>query len=222
MTSIAILQGKLGYSFKDTQLLTQSLCHRSAGTPNNERLEYLGDSIIGFYIAQFLYHKFQDLSEGKLTRLRASLVNKTTLAGLARELSLGDYLKMGQGEYKSGGYNGDSVLSDALEAVVGAVYLDGGMESVEIVLDRIYQQLKDSTGPELVKDNKTRLQEYLQSIDGSLPVYELIDQQGEPHDLVFTVSCQIEGKKENFIGTAKSRKIAEQNAAAKALEILLS
>ena len=130
MTVAQELQRKLGYNFSNPQLLVQALSHRSIGRPNNERLEYLGDSVVGFYIAQYLFHRYAHHPEGELTRLRASLVKQTSLAGLARSLGLQDHLRMGQGEMKSGGFNRDSVLSDALEAVVGAVYLDGGTDVV--------------------------------------------------------------------------------------------
>ncbi len=215
------LEKTLSYDFTDQALLTQALSHSSIGQPNNERLEYLGDSVVGFYIAQFLFHRFPQLPEGQLTRLRASLVNKTTLAELARELNLGEYLKMGAGELKSGGFKRDSTLSNAFEALIGAIYLDGGLDRVFRVLDGIYASLKASTGAQPQKDNKTRLQEYLQKTIQSLPVYELTAQSGDPHNLEFTVSCQVDKHGSVFSGSGKSRKIAEQNAAAKALKTLL-
>ena len=220
MSSDQDLQLRLGYTFSNPQLLIEALSHRSIGRPNNERLEYLGDSIVGFYIAQYLYHRYANHSEGELTRLRASLVNKPALAGLARELSLQEYLRMGQGEMKSGGYNRDSVLSDALEALIGAIYLDGGMDAVFGVLDEIYAPLKQDVDTLPAKDNKSTLQEFLQKRDCSLPVYELLNQDGDPHAPVFTVRCLVEGSEMPFQGSGKSRKVAEQLAAAEALKWL--
>jgi len=214
------LQHKLGYKFSNPQLLVQALSHRSIGRPNNERLEYLGDSVVGFYIAQYLFHRYAHHPEGELTRLRASLVNKTSLAGLARTLRLQDHLRMGQGEMKSGGFNRDSVLSDALEAVVGAVYLDGGTDVVFGVLDELYAPLKEEISALPAKDNKSTLQEFLQKRERALPVYQLISQDGDPHAPVFTVNCSVDGAAKAFEGVGNSRKIAEQLAAAEALKWL--
>ena len=214
------LQQKLGYKFSNPQLLLQALSHRSVGRPNNERLEYLGDSIVGFYIAQYLFHRYANHPEGELTRLRASLVNKASLAKLARTLDLQDHLRMGQGEMKSGGFNRDSVLSDALEAVVGAVYLDGGTDVVFGVLDELYAPLKEAISALPAKDNKSTLQEFLQKRELALPIYELISQDGDPHAPVFTVSCSVDGSDKPFQGVGNSRKIAEQLAASKALKWL--
>ncbi len=222
MSDIVSLQKKLGYKFIDSSLLVRALSHRSVGSPNNERLEYLGDSILGFVVAEILYHKFPRNSEGDLTKMRATLVRKTTLADLARNLRLQENMLMGGGELKSGGYNRDSILSDAIEAIVGAVYLDGGMKAVHIVLDPLYAEMLSSIQPVGLKDSKTQLQEMLQKKDLPLPAYSVINQQGEAHNLVFTVSCEVTGISTKFVSSASSRKHAEQGAAALALEAMAS
>lgn len=220
MRDLESLEKQLGYKFKDLTILTQALSHRSVGNPNNERLEYLGDSIIGYVIAESLYHQFPERSEGDLTRMRASLVRQKTLSMLARELSLSQYLIMGSGELKSGGYNRDSILSDAFEAVVGAIYLDGGMLVVKNVLDLLYKDLRKTIKPTGLKDSKTLLQESLQKRELLPPVYEIIAQSGKAHNLTFTVSCKVSGFDVAFTATGSSRKKAEQTAAALATEAL--
>ena len=218
---MAHLQDRIGHRFKDPDLLTQALTHRSLGAQNYERLEYLGDALLGFFIADELYRRFPDAEEGQLTRLRAQLVRKSTLADVARELRLGDDLRMGLGERKSGGYLRDSALSDALEAVIGAIYLDGGLEICTAELrgwfdDRIAALLGDQGE----KDAKTRLQEYLQARGLALPTYATVAVEGEPHDQTFTVSCTVEPAAEVFDATGTNRRAAEQAAAARALAAL--
>jgi ribonuclease-3 len=220
MSNTESLEGELGYKFKEPGLLAQALSHRSVGTPNNERLEYLGDSILGFFVAESLYHRFPHLPEGDLTKMRAYLVRRNTLAMLARSLELQEYMIMGGGELKSGGYNRDSILSDAFEAVIGAVYLDGGMDSVKVILVELYEDLLNTIKPYGVKDSKTLLQEALQKKNLALPVYNLIDQSGEAHSLTFTVTCTVAGVDSLFTASADSRKKAEQIAAALALDAL--
>ncbi len=215
-----ILEKKLGYKFKDPGILAQALSHRSVGSPNNERLEYLGDSILGCVIAEFLYHQFPKLPEGDLTKMRAALVRQETLSILARDLNFQAYLIMGSGELKSGGYNRDSILSDTFEAVVGALYLDGGMPIVKNVLGKLYKDLLKTIKPAELKDSKTLLQEALQKQELSLPIYQVIDQSGQAHSLTFTVSCKVPGIESAFIATGHSRKKAEQSAAALAVEAL--
>ncbi|WP_424946178.1 ribonuclease III [Candidatus Spongiihabitans sp.] len=214
------LEKNLRYKFKDTGILAQALSHRSVGSPNNERLEYLGDSILGYVIAEFLYHRFPELPEGDLTKMRAALVCQKTLSSLARELDFQAHLIMGSGEVKSGGCNRDSILSDAFEAVVGALYLDGGMSAVKHVLEKLYQELLETIKPAELKDSKTLLQEVLQKQELPLPVYQVIEQSGQAHRLTFTVSCTVPGIESAFIATGNSRKKAEQSAAALAVEAL--
>jgi ribonuclease-3 len=214
------LEGELGYKFKEPGLLIQALSHRSVGTPNNERLEYLGDSILGFFIAESLYQRFPHLPEGDLTKMRAFLVRQNTLAMIARSLKLQEHMIMGGGELKSGGYNRDSILSDAFEAMIGAVYLDGGMDPVKAILTGLYVDLLNTIKPYGVKDSKTLLQEVLQKRNLALPVYELVNQAGEAHNLTFTVTCTISGVDSLFTASGDSRKKAEQIAAALALDAL--
>ncbi len=218
----AKLSDKLFYQFIRIELLETALTHRSAGSPNNERLEYLGDSALNFIIADALYKQFVTASEGKLSRIRANLVNGDTLAGLARGLNLGDFLRLGPGEFKSGGYRRDSILAGALEAVIGAVYLDGGFDHSRQLVMRIFQDVLDSISLEMViKDPKTRLQEYLQSKKLQLPVYNILSTSGHDHDQIFKVGCVIEGWSTPFLGEGGSRRKAEQDAADKALKLII-
>ncbi len=216
-----LLERSLGYEFNNFDLLTQAISHRSVGYPNNERLEYLGDSILGYVVAALLYHQFPKSPEGDLTRMRAFLVRQKTLSMLARDLNLSDYLIMGSGELKSGGYNRDSILSDAFEAVVGAVYLDSDMTIVKTILGRLYEDLLKTIKPTDLKDSKTRLQEALQKRALLPPIYDIIAHSGEPHKRIFTVSCQVAGFEKAFTATGGSRKKAEQTAAALAVEALV-
>lgn len=219
-TPYIALEKKLGYQFKDPAILTQALSHRSVGSTNNERLEYLGDSIIGYVVAEILYLQFPERSEGDLTKMRAALVRQKTLSILARDLNFQDYLIMGSGEFKSGGYTRDSVLSDTFEAVVGALYLDGGIQVVKNILEKLYEdRLKTINVAELI-DSKTALQEMLQKQELSLPVYQVIAQSGKAHRLAFTVSCKVPGIETAFIAISSSRKKAEQSAAELAVEAL--
>lgn len=211
----------LGYVFHDKTLIARALTHRSHGSQNYERLEFLGDSILSFVIADVLYDRFPQLSEGELTRLRATLVRRETLATLARELNLGDCLDLGSGELKSGGFDRDSILADALEAVFGAVYKDGGVEAVRNVVLRRYQSILDNIDPNsILKDPKTRLQEYLQRKSLPTPVYTVLEVSGEPHQQRFVVDCRVPGLEEAVRGEGSSRRYAEQVAATRACELL--
>lgn len=214
------LYEKLDYSFTDGSLLTQALTHRSKGALNNERLEFLGDSVLGLTISAELYQRFSETDEGALTRLRARLVRKETLAKLAREIGLGDYLHLGTGELKSGGFDRDSILADALEAVFGAAYADGGIEAGTYVVLHLYQTvLNEITSAAAAKDPKTRLQEYLQKQHLSLPVYNTLNIQGQAHNQTFIVECLVAGL-EPITGKGDSRRKAEQDAASHAYEKL--
>lgn len=212
------LAKRLGVRFNEPELFKRALTHRSADSHNNERLEFLGDSVLGFVIAERLYEKFAEANEGVLSRLRASLVNQTVLASLARDLNLGDYLILGSGELKSGGYRRDSILSDALEAIIGAIHKDQGMEVVRRwILDLFAESIDRLTLENWSKDPKTRLQELMQGRGLELPVYQLISQEGLPHDQHFQVECRIQLMSLNSQGEGSSRKKAEQQAAERML-----
>jgi len=215
----ASLLRALGRGFADRELLELALTHRSAGGRNNERLEFLGDALINACVAETLYRRHPDLEEGDLSRLRASLVNQETLADVARELDLGSYLTLGPGELKSGGFRRASILADALEGVVGAVFLDAGFEAArEVTLRLLETRLASPISTEDLKDSKTRLQEVLQARDLPLPMYAVESVRGEPHKQTFRVSCSIPTLQVRTEGEAGSRRAAEQEAARCALE----
>ena len=212
------LERRIGYQFKDQDLLVLALTHRSLGGCNNERLEFLGDSILNFVAAEMLFQHFPQAREGQLSRLRARLVKGVTLAELAKGFELGEYLRLGSGELKSGGFRRESILADALEALIGAIYLDTGMDAArERVLAWLTTELDSLTLVDTNKDPKTRLQEFLQSRGCELPRYEVVDIQGEPHCRTFVVECQITLLNDKTLGQGASRRIAEQVAAAAAL-----
>ena len=218
---LASLQRKLGYQFKDSSLLTLALTHRSYSGRNNERLEFLGDAVLNFVAGEALYHHFDQAREGQLSRLRARLVKGETLAVLARAMDLGEYLRLGSGELKSGGFRRESILADATEAIIGAIYLDAGMDVArERVLAWLEQEFASLTLVDTNKDSKTRLQEFLQSRGCELPHYEVVDIQGEPHCRTFHVECEVKLLEQKTRGQGGSRRIAEQVAAAAALMAL--
>lgn len=213
----------LGHSFQDEGLLEQALTHRSAAHRNNERLEFLGDALINFVVAEALYRARPKAEEGALSRLRASLVREESLAELARQLDLGDALRLGEGEMRSGGWRRDSVLADAYEALVGAVYLDAGFEAAQgVCLKHFAGMLANLPDPESLKDPKTRLQEWLQSDNRPLPLYELLSEAGPPHRRVFAVRCSLADGPQLTEASAASRRAAEQKAADTLLQILKS
>ena len=209
------------YRFKNPALLALALSHRSVGRANNERLEFLGDSVLDFVISACLFGLKTEYNEGDLSRLRARVVRGETLAQLARELKLGDYIKLGEGELKSGGYKRKSILADALEAVIGAVYLDGGFKACEKVIQHVFQSFIEQL-PDVneLKDPKTRLQEWLQGHGHGLPEYHLLREEGPAHKKHFLV--QYEGESAGILVTGEggSRRKAEQAAAATALEFI--
>ncbi|WP_175253334.1 ribonuclease III [Pseudomonas sp. BMW13] len=216
--NLSRLERKLGYSFKDQDLMILALTHRSFAGRNNERLEFLGDAILNFVAGEALFERFPQAREGQLSRLRARLVKGETLAVLARGFELGEYLRLGSGELKSGGFRRESILADALEALIGAIYLDAGMDAArERVLDWLTGELDGLTLVDTNKDPKTRLQEFLQSRACELPRYEVVGIQGEPHCRTFMVECQVALLNEKTLGQGGSRRIAEQVAAAAAL-----
>ena len=209
------------YQFKDTALLELALTHRSVSNKNNERLEFLGDAVLGAVIAELLFHRFPKASEGELTRLRASLVKGETLAEIGLELSLGDHLRLGSGELKSGGFRRASILACGVEAIIGAVSLDGGFPDARDLIKRLFKSRLENASPNVnLKDPKTRLQEYLQGRKLSLPVYELLRVEGESHEQTFYVECQVDGLKKAVPGCGSSRRKAEQAAAKLAFETL--
>jgi ribonuclease III len=215
------LTRQLGYSFRDAQLLARALTHRSKGSANYERLEFLGDSILSFVIADALYDRFPRLSEGELTRLRASLVRRETLAGVARELNLGAHLELGGGELKSGGFDRNSILADALEALFGAIYKDSGLEAARTVVLELFRPVLERIDPDaILKDPKTQLQECLQRRALPTPSYEVLTVSGEPHQQHFVVECRVTGLAGPVRGEGTSRRHAEQAAAARACELL--
>jgi ribonuclease-3 len=208
------LSRRLGYSFTRNALLKQALTHRSHGQTNNERLEFLGDGILNCVVASLLYQRFPELPEGDLSRLRAYLVKESTLSDIAQSLSLGEALRLGEGEMKSGGWRRPSLLADALEAVVGAVFLDGGFASAQDLVSRLYAPMLENLDPRSIgKDPKTLLQEYLQGRKIALPEYALLATEGEAHCQTFRIECRIPALSIRAQGEGGSRRAAEQAAA---------
>jgi len=209
------------YTFKDPELLALALSHRSVGQINNERLEFLGDSVLNFVVSASLYDLKSDNDEGDLSRLRARVVRGVTLTKLATMLKLGDYVKLGGGELKSGGFKRDSILADTLEAIFGAIYLDGGFEYcakvIRHICDPVIAELPDAGE---LKDPKTRLQEWLQGRGHALPEYSLLTETGPPHKKHFVVQCHQEAAGLKVTGKGGSRQKAEQSAAAAALDFV--
>ena len=208
----------LAYRFKDEALLRTALTHRSHGSPHNERLEFLGDSVLNCLIADALYHRFPHLSEGELSRARAILVRQQALYERAVALGLGELLRLGEGELKSGGAQRPSILADALEALIAAVYLDGGFAAARRVVGRIFKPVLEHADPAAVlgKDAKTLLQEYLQGRRIPLPRYSIVATEGEAHRQRFTVECAIPQLAVRTVGEGLSRRAAEQSAAERA------
>ncbi len=204
----------IGYSFKNTKLLKLALTHRSSDTANNERLEFLGDSIVNFVIAEALYTQLPRAQEGDLSRTRASLINRDALGNLARELKIGRFIHLGPGEIRSGGNERLSILSCTMEAIIGAIFLDAGFDVTRECILRWYAPLLTTLKKSASrKDPKTQLQEYMQRIHGSLPEYKVLSLEGESHDQLFVVSCTIPKTAKEAIGKGTSRRRAEQAAA---------
>jgi ribonuclease-3 len=209
---------RLSYKFVDTNLLTQALTHRSYSSLNNERLEYLGDGALNFIVANQLYQRFPTLDEGDLSRLRAQLVKEATISEIALSLDLGDALKLGEGELKSAGWRRPSILADALEAIIGAVYLDGGFVAAEALVLNLYTEKLNTIDPKVIdKDPKSLLQELLQGKKVAVPEYAVVHTGGEAHAQVFIVECFIQKMDIRTVGEGTSRRIAEQKAAQLAL-----
>lgn len=215
---IASLLSKLEYSFNDISLLDEALTHRSFAANNNERLEFLGDGVLNFVIAHELFKRYPDVQEGDLSRLRASLVNKDSLAEIANYLALGEVIKLGSGELKSGGFRRPSILADTVESILGAVYSDSGFEPCRELIIRLYEKrLASPTDLQSLKDSKTQLQELLQSRRFELPGYQVVNITGQAHAQIFRVKCSIDKMSINVEGEGKSRRKAEQVAAEKAI-----
>ena len=218
-----MVRDRIGHDFADPALLAQALTHRSAGSPHNERLEFLGDGVVNLLAAEALYLRWPRADEGVLTRARAELVREASLAAIARRLELGERLTLGPGELKSGGFRRDSILADALEAVVAAIYLDAGYEACRrIVLPWFEEALAALPVGRPEKDAKTRLQEWLQARQRPLPAYELVSEEGEDHAKVFLARCTLSEPPVSAEGRGTSRRLADQAAAAAALERLES
>lgn len=208
------LQRLIGYNFHQQALLTQALTHRSFGSVNNERLEFLGDGVLNFIIASQLYLAFPKLDEGDLSRLRAHLVKEPTLGEIALALNIGEALRLGEGELKSGGWRRPSVLADALEAIIGAVFLDAGFDAAEAVVIKLFTPLIEKIDPKSIgKDPKSLLQEYLQSKKIDVPSYEVMTIEGEAHSQTFLVECKVAKFNITTQGEGTSRRNAEQEAA---------
>lgn len=220
VSNLTALMKQLGYVFKNESLLGQALTHRSVPKANNERFEYLGDAILNYVIAEALFHQYPETREGKLTRQRASLVNGDTLAQIGREFNLGHYLRLGISEQKSGGHHRDSIIADALEAIIAAIYLDGGMDICKGCVIRWYAtRLANAAEHAAGKDAKTQLQEYLQAQKLALPSYEVIETLGKAHDQTFVVVCRVPDAPHDTQARAKSRRKAEQLAAIEMLKL---
>ena len=212
----------LGHDFKNPQLLIQALTHRSHGSPNNERLEFLGDSVLNLVVADQLYQRYPKLPEGDLSRLRASLVKESTLAEIAVALNIGDSLQLGEGELKSAGWRRPSVLADAMEAIIGATYIDGGFTASQQLVGRLYADRLDKLDPKAVgKDAKSLLQEYLQAQKADVPEYTVLATEGEAHCQTFRVECHVRKFQLKTQGEGSSRRAAEQLAAQTAYEQLM-
>src|SRR6516164_6272396 len=219
----AWVRERLGYQPRDLALFRAALTHRSAPGVNNERLEFLGDAVLNLLIAHHLYQVFPQATEGELSRLRARLVSREPLAEIAGALGVGETLQLGSGELRSGGFRRQSILADALEALCGAIYLDGGLAAVEPLVARLFAaRIAALPEPEALKDPKTRLQEYLQARSLTLPRYLILGVEGEDHAQTFRVACEVPGLALRVEGGGSSRRRAEQQAAQAMLEALES
>jgi ribonuclease-3 len=213
------LADRLGVDFSDAALLARALTHRSHGGPNNERLEYLGDAVLTFVVAEMLFRRYPDATEGELSRFRASLVSGEALASIAAALGLGEQLRLGDGEVKSGGQRRATILADALEAVFGAIYLDQGLPAARRAAERLFDPALAGLPPAAeLKDPKTRLQEWLQGRGHALPAYSVLEVSGEPHEQRFRVRCDLPALGITAVADGSSRRRAEQEAAQRILE----
>lgn len=207
----------LGHAFTNPALLAQALTHRSAGQYNNERLEFLGDALVNLIVAELIFEQHPRADEGEMTRLRAALVNGSALAAIARDAEIGDLLRLGPGELKSGGFRRDSILADAFEAVIAAIYLDAGWPACRAIVRGVFEKMSAQGTSAAPKDAKTRLQERLQARGLALPVYELVASRGDDHAKTFEIECRVDALGVRATGTGSTRRGAEQSAAEQAL-----
>ena len=218
----ASLSRIIHYTFHDPSLMIMALTHRSSSSQHNERLEFLGDSVLSFLIANELYKRFPRIDEGDLSRLRAQLVKESSLSHIALSIGLGDFIRLGEGELKSAGWRRPSILADTFESIIGAIYLDGGIESAQQFVLRFFDMQLNEIDPTLIqKDAKTLLQELLQSKKSDLPIYTVVSIEGEAHSQTFTMECLIKKSNIKTQGVGNSRRIAEQEAASKAYQLML-
>lgn len=223
MKKLQLLQERLEYVFKDKTLLKTALTHRSYSSQHNERLEFLGDSVLNFVIATLLYERYTDIDEGSLSRLRANLVRQQSLFEVAKKIEMASFLKLGEGELKAGGFNRPSILADAMEAVFGAIFLDSNFEAVQTVICKLFLPFLDTIDPKTFgKDAKTQLQEYLQGHRIALPEYHVIATHGAAHNQEFDIECVIPKLNIQVFGSGSSRRAGEQEAAKQALELIKS
>lgn len=218
---LAALMRKLRYEFDDIKLLKLALTHRSRGSKNYERLEFLGDSILGFVVAQWLYQEFPQLAEGKLSRMRSSLVRKETLAQVARTLDVGEYLILGEGELKSGGFNRDSILADVVESLIGGIFLDSDFQHAsDFIFSHFATHFSAISAQSNFKDAKSQLQELMQKNGIALPVYSIVGIKGEQHEQEFTVECSLPDLPVKAVAIGGTRRNAEQDSASLVLDKL--
>jgi ribonuclease-3 len=218
----ASLSRIIHYTFNDPSFMIMALTHRSFSSQHNERLEFLGDSVLSFLIANELYKRFPRIDEGDLSRLRAQLVKESSLSTIATSMGLGDFIRLGEGELKSAGWRRPSILADTFESIIGAIYLDGGIEPTHEFVLRFFETQLNEIDPKLIqKDPKTLLQELLQSMKSDLPIYTVVSIEGEAHSQTFTIECHIKKSNIKTQGVGNSRRIAEQEAASKAYQLML-
>ena len=218
----ASLSRIIHYTFNDPSFMIMALTHRSFSAQHNERLEFLGDSVLSFLIANELYKRFPRIDEGDLSRLRAQLVKESSLSTIATSMGLGDFIRLGEGELKSAGWRRPSILADTFESMIGAIYLDGGIEPTHQFVLRFFETQLNEIDPKLIqKDPKTLLQELLQSKKTDLPIYTVVSIEGEAHSQTFTIECHIKKSNIKTQGVGNSRRIAEQEAASKAYQLIL-
>jgi len=221
MSNRDMLESRLGYQFRDPEHLAVALTHRSAAKNHYERMEFLGDAVLNLVISAELFRRFPAASEGELSRLRAHLVKGESLSGLAAELALGEHIRLGSGELKSGGFRRKSILADVLESIIGAIYLDAGFDAAQaFILRQFATRIHNVHAVKELKDPKTRLQEYLQAKSLELPSYEVVRTSGKAHNQTFEVSCRVSILETPVFGTGSSRRKAEQAAAEQMLELL--
>ena len=218
----ASLSRIIHYTFNDPSFMIMALTHRSFSAQHNERLEFLGDSVLSFLIANELYKRFPRIDEGDLSRLRAQLVKESSLSTIETSMGLGDFIRLGEGELKSAGWRRPSILADTFESMIGAIYLDGGIEPTHQFVLRFFETQLNEIDPKLIhKDPKTLLQELLQSKKSDLPIYTVVSIEGEAHSQTFTIECHIKKSNIKTQGVGNSRRIAEQEAASKAYQLML-